>query len=151
MSYRYLPDNLVLSIEVIDNDHDRLFGLLDMLNMSIADRDVNGLHFILNDVADYVRFHFSREEAGLTACGYAALDGHLDEHERLREQVRGLMDDLERNPATFDEARLNEIQAFFREWLDHHIAVVDMAYRDAMLASPEALEEMQKFSFAGDA
>ena len=146
MSFEYLPENLELSIEVIDQDHDRLYSYVDLFNKAVERNDLSALGFIFLELVEYTKFHFAREEAGFAACGYAASEGHMEEHGALRFTADQLQEDLQTKPQEFTPEKLGEIRDFLISWLNDHIAVSDMAYKDAMLADPAAVQVMEDFT-----
>lgn len=148
MSYEYLPDELVLNIPVIDRDHDKLYYFVEMFRSAIEDNDVPALGFIFLALSDYTLFHFEREETGLRKCGYENLHSHEQEHQTLKETVSQIYDDLKKNPESFDQEKLYEIESFLKSWLNHHISVSDLAYKDILVASTDAIKAMEELHFS---
>jgi len=148
MAYDYLPDELVLNVPVIDKDHDKLYYFVEMFRSAIEDNDVPALGFIFLALTDYTSFHFDREERGLRVCGYENINTHVQEHQTLKESVFQIYEGLKKNPETFDIEKLYEIESFLKDWLNNHISVSDMAYKNAFASSPEAIKAMEEMQFS---
>jgi len=148
MTYEYLPDDLVLSVPVIDRDHDKLYYFVEMFRSAIEDNDVPALGFIFLALTDYTLFHFNREETGLRACGYENIGSHEQEHQILKERVGQIYENLKKSPETFDKEKLYEIESFLKDWLHKHISESDMAYKDTLVSSPEAIKAMENVQFS---
>ncbi|TVR80755.1 MAG: hypothetical protein EA405_09820 [Rhodospirillales bacterium] len=125
----------------LDRDHRVLIGLINRVE-SARDTTVAGggtRHDVLADVLAtliaYTVFHFGREEQVMAACGYPDLDVHRDEHEALTAEVRALAERFAADPLAIP---LDDVLAFLRDWLSHHILLQDMAYRDVVNRQPEA-------------
>ena len=110
----------------IDGHHQHLFGLLnrmyDDFTAGAAPRD---LQPILDELIDYATYHFSAEEARLTAAAYPEFEAHKKEHDRFITRVVEMQYDLpNREPRLYLEAL-----TFLRNWLSEHILKTDMQYR----------------------
>ena len=110
----------------IDKDHERLFALVNELH-SKADTgaDENDLRKIMEELLEYVAYHFSREEGLLQSIGYRDFDDHSSSHKTLEDRLTNYVDRFSADPEGFNT---KEFVAFLVSWLDKHIMVVDMAY-----------------------
>lgn len=125
----------------LDRDHRVLIGLINRVE-SARDTTVAGggtrndvLAVVFATLIDYTVFHFGREEQVMAACGYPDLDVHRDEHEALTAEVRALAERFVADPAAIP---LDDVLAFLKDWLSHHILLQDMAYRDVVNRQPAA-------------
>ena len=80
------------------------------------------LDTIVNDMIDYTRYHFRREEAIMQVCGYPDLEVHRQLHHKLVAETIELADAWRkgRNLMT-----LKNLRKFLRDWWMGHISNVD--------------------------
>ena len=83
---------------------------------------------ILSEVSEYSRYHFAEEEALLRKYNYSDLATHVDEHEKLYDQVSDLL--LKPN-----SAKREQLVPFLTDWINLHILQHDMKYK-YILACP---------------
>ncbi len=77
-----------VGIERFDDDHRRLFLLLNQVHMSMSGTvSILALRFILGDLVWYTQTHFRAEEVLMKRCGYPDLAAHRAEHNRFTERV----------------------------------------------------------------
>jgi len=112
----------------IDYDHQMLVNITNQLwdlkeSSSIKPAEVKR---ILDQLVDYVKRHFAREEAIFMASDYPYKDSHKAMHRDLTKVVEDIATVYERDPDLLD---LDEIMDFLRRWLMDHIAKHDMGYR----------------------
>lgn len=149
MTYESLPADLVTGIDVIDADHDRLFGLVELFREAKTDQNLGLLKTVVVGLVEYTVYHFRKEEIGFRACGYAEADRHVAEHRKLEATAAQVEKDLDSNPDSFTPEKMQEIDDFLVDWLDNHIRKSDMAFRATFEASPDAIAAMEDFSFSG--
>lgn len=126
------PDNRIqwkdeysVGIDDIDKDHKKLINLLNQFNTAYDyamsesyEREA------LNDLVDYTKYHFEREEALLKANNYPDYDAHKEQHRLMIEQVNGFV-------ALYNaegHKAMSEISEFLSSWLINHIQGSDKAY-----------------------
>jgi len=122
-------DSFSVGIDVIDDDHKVLIGLInDTLTASQAG-NLNDINSVFRKLEGYTSFHFNREEGMMLKCGYENLEEHKVYHEKLIEDL--------------DECRISammsvnltedsEICMFLKNWLFQHILKEDMQYVTSM-------------------
>lgn len=113
-------DSLRVGIDVIDKDHQVIVSLLNRVTHRTADDPE--LNTVIEELVDYTRDHFRREEAVMEACGYPDLEKHRGRHRDLTAQVNDLAGTWRkgRNPEM-----LHHLRKFLREWWIGHIVKVD--------------------------
>lgn len=122
-------DKYSVGIESIDDDHRKLFHLINQFETAI--RYHTGETFekqALNDLLDYTRYHFDREEKMLEENGYADIAAHKDEHQKMIAKVDEFFNDYKER----GHAALEEAPGFLRDWLINHINGTDQAYSEFM-------------------
>jgi hemerythrin len=111
----------------IDAQHRNLFSLYNSLVSAIYKGE--GLVLLkqsLAELLDYAVMHFATEEAYLKKYSYPAFTQHEKEHKELREKTYFLCKDFEAGKPVLTIDLLD----FLKKWLQHHVIVVDMEYRD---------------------
>ncbi len=108
--------------DVIDADHKRLVEMVNRLHEAMMARQgakmVGG---ILDELIDYTRTHFGREEALMAAKTYPHYLAHKAEHDKLIQQAN----ELQRKHETGAISLSLETMDFLRDWLFNHIMKID--------------------------
>lgn len=118
-------DDLSVGIESIDADHKKLLTLIN--NLQTAVYYPTGEAFerkALQELVDYTRYHFDREEKLMRDNGYPDYEPHKRQHEAMIAKVGGFMDAYDKDR----EGTVEEITAFLKNWLIQHIAGTDQKY-----------------------
>lgn len=136
-------DVMLVGVDAIDNDHQRLIELLNKVSVSqIDDIDVDN---VIANLIDYTLYHFKREEALMQACDYPDLENHRKIHATLIQQVQQLSDKWHAEPRLIT---LDELRVFLRNWLYNHILKVDTTiapYAEGKKTEiKEALEQLNR-------
>lgn len=118
-------DEYSVGIDSLDNDHKKLISLLNQFTMAYDyamseeyEREA------LNDLINYTKYHFEREEQLLEQHNYPDVVAHKAQHKKMIEQVNSFMDLY--NEKGHDS--LNEISSFLSNWLINHINGTDKEY-----------------------
>jgi hemerythrin-like metal-binding protein len=126
MEFMTWTSDLSVGVEVLDDDHKRLIGIINQLHYGITvghDRAI--LDAVLNELVDYIKFHFAREEGMLIKAGYEATSAHMMEHERFIGQISSVQTRILTSPIGMLDL---ELMDFLRDWLFSHIMVSDKKY-----------------------
>jgi len=135
-----------VGLEELDDDHKVLIKVINDLAANAGDaarRDV--VRQCLLSLRRYAEFHFAREEKVLSACKYPGLETQKSEHrdfvKRIQEVTTRFDEDAEGSIEVVNEVLLS----YLKEWLNHHILVEDMAYRQQVERSAEAKQAAKAF------
>lgn len=119
-----------VGIASLDNDHKKLISLLNQFTTAYDyamseefEREA------LNDLINYTKYHFEREEQLLEQHDYADFAAHKAQHKKMIEQVTSFMDLY--NDKGHDA--LNEISEFLSNWLINHINGTDKEYSELLI------------------
>jgi hemerythrin len=115
----------VFGLNNIDEQHMRLFGLINSLEKSVREgnaREVVGK--VIDDLVGYTATHFSFEEALLRRSGYPDYASHIKEHEELLTQVS----QFKRGHDAGKSLMTMEVMGFLVNWLAKHIDQTDRRY-----------------------
>lgn len=115
-------DRFALGVDIIDQQHQVLFRLIDQLAKAIQnDNPDEELQAIFSKLHDYTLTHFATEELLMAEHGYV---GDLDHHENHRALEHALEQLVERAKKGEPLVSLQAMN-FLRQWLYHHIDDVD--------------------------
>lgn len=147
MSYYQFSEVLETGVPLIDADHRALIELINGLHDSLeAGAPAADLDDLFEKLMRYAAFHFDREEKMLKVCAYPDYDTHHQEHVNFADYIEEAM---RRRASTGDPELASELLGFLKDWLNHHILILDMAYkpyiRDNRLAGrvAEAFETLR--------
>ena len=119
-----------IGIPEIDAQHKQLFDCIDRLEAAGDDRQRElAVYYVMDELRDYVRIHFSVEEVVMRLFDYPERDKHAAEHRMFAARLE-----------TFEETELrhdvhSEAGKFLREWLVNHIQGSDQRYADFLLSA----------------
>lgn len=115
-----------IGIPSIDNQHKRLIGYINQLNVAMANGEAsNVLDDIFRGLRNYTQEHFNYEEQLFSHHQYPGLNEHQLEHQRLIERVKQFQFDFEQDETG---AISLELMQFLTHWLTHHILESDREY-----------------------
>jgi len=114
-----------VKVKVIDNQHQKLVGLINELYDGMNQgkgREASGK--TLDELISYTRTHFAYEEQLFKIHGYPTYAAHKAEHDALTEKVL----DFQKQ---FREGKANlalPLMTFLKDWLLNHIRGTDQKY-----------------------
>jgi hemerythrin-like metal-binding protein len=118
-------DSYSVGIEAIDQDHKKLLGMINALQTAAhyhTDDDL--IEKTLNELVDYTRYHFSREEELMQANAYPDFEAHRQQHRVMVEQVSKFIDEYR-----VDKTRtIDNVTLYLKTWLINHINGSDQQY-----------------------
>jgi hemerythrin len=112
-----------VGIEAVDHEHRELVDLINRLHEKATTRGskVAVLGFF-GDLYKAISAHFALEERFMREKGYDQLSQHKNDHERLLDEIRDIMEDYEVNDL-FDERLLGQrLDAWFSRHFESHDA-----------------------------
>ncbi|MCK5665326.1 MAG: hemerythrin family protein [Thiotrichaceae bacterium] len=128
---RYLvwDDAYSVGVEEMDNDHKKLINLINQLQTSVD--YYTGKEFelkALDELVDYTKTHFKKEEKLLEESDYADLASHKIQHTQFIEKINQAAEDYKNNA----DATIVDTLKFLREWLINHINGTDKEYTQTL-------------------
>jgi len=113
---------LIIGIEEIDDDHNKLVNLFNILNHSIMEGAATDyVEAVLDELINCTVWHFSHEERLMLKYGYQGFEEHRTEHQDLINSARELKQKFTLT-GKLDE---KEDLEFLERWLTEHILVAD--------------------------
>ncbi|MDD2364580.1 MAG: bacteriohemerythrin [Desulfuromonadaceae bacterium] len=117
-----------IGIDKFDDHHRHLFDLLNKAHDSClkgCQTDIFGE--IINELAEYVHYHFTAEEQFMEENSYPHLATHREEHLKFSQKIAESHKMLSSCNGV-GSIEMIELTSFLMEWLFHHILDVDMRY-----------------------
>ena len=129
--YLQWKESYSVGIESIDNDHKKLIHLINNLQTAIdykTDRQFEKQ--TLNEVIDYTKYHFAREEDLLKQNDYKDFDSHKAAHTKMIDKVDEFVAAYEKDEAGAIESLLS----YLKSWLIDHINGTDQKYSEYLIS-----------------
>jgi len=118
-------DDLSVGIDMVDEDHKKLLSLINQLQTAAHYQTDNTLiESTLNDLVDYTKYHFSREEQLMEQNNYPDLAGHKEQHEAMVNQVTEFINEYR----TDNTRTIDNVISYLKTWLINHIKGTDREY-----------------------
>ncbi len=118
-------DSLSVGVKAMDAQHKKLIKIINDLNENIL-HDYDGVAFekILDELVNYIDYHFKCEEDLFVENGFEKSESHIKMHKYFTNQVlqyKYLYDSGKKPEAT-------ELMKLLRYWLIEHIIKTDKTY-----------------------
>lgn len=119
-------DSFLVGLEPFDEHHKHL---VDLLNRSytelVHDAPLESCGELLDELSDYVSYHFVSEELWMMVNSYPLHEQHIAEHNNYIKHLQEFQQDYKQGKA---ETPL-KIFSFLMHWLIEHILNTDADYR----------------------
>jgi len=119
-------DSYSVGDPVFDNDHRRLIDLIN--RVAEAEREGLPVDWALDELDEYARYHFGREERRLETLGYPRLKEHKKEHAAFIEWLTTVKSTYRAAPEAHAHLAA-AVNNYLRNWLTNHILRSDMDYK----------------------
>ena len=106
-----------IGIPSVDYEHKGMIRMINRLHeeMSAAPSRHTVSDF-LGEIHSLISAHFALEEKEMLEMGYEAFDDHKDDHERLLDEIRDIMDEFEADDSgDYAEALSHRLETWFTE------------------------------------
>lgn len=124
MSYTKWLNALEIGNDVLDEQHK---SLIQLINNITHDAGELGLAWVMDELTDYLFYHFAEEEEMLYRYRYRDLEKHRIEHQAFMAEVIRLSCEM--------EARLIdpiEVRNYMMDWFINHIQTSDKKFSHLM-------------------
>ncbi|MCW8928651.1 MAG: bacteriohemerythrin [Gammaproteobacteria bacterium] len=126
-SSRYLvwKDEYSVGVEEMDNDHKKLLNLINQLQTAV--NYYTGKEFeekALDELVDYTKTHFKKEEKLMEDNDYADFDAHKLQHEKFIGKVNEFIEEYKKDA----DVTVVKTLEFLKAWLIEHINGTDKEY-----------------------
>lgn len=114
-----------VGITALDEDHKKLIDLLNQFQTAYEYHTSDAFERqALNELIDYTKYHFKREEQLMEEHGYPDLENHKEKHVEMIAEVDRFVADYERR----GHEALEEVAHYLMGWLINHINGTDKQY-----------------------
>lgn len=114
-----------VGVDEIDRHHQRLFDMIGLLQLSLDSKlDDDSTITVLDEMVDYVNYHFQREEELMTKYEYPHFKDHKKEHWEFALEAMEFVRKYHENK----NALTVEMHNYLKEWLINHILNSDQQY-----------------------
>lgn len=118
-------DSFSVGIKAFDDDHKILIKLVNDINKAMLEgKSKTVIRKIVNELVDYTKYHFDREEATMKKANYSDFSSHKKIHDELISQVTKINNDLNNDKSNVSL----ELLEFLKDWLITHIQGTDKKY-----------------------
>lgn len=113
-------------IESIDNDHRKLFGILnEFYKLLLAGKAQSASMELFEEMVNYAQYHFKKEESFMANANYPLLEEHIKQHRAFEAKLLQFKNNL-KNGAV--ELSPTDLLSILTDWLLTHILGTDMLY-----------------------
>jgi hemerythrin len=123
MGLLHWEDRYSVGVEAVDHEHKELIGLINRLyEEASARRSKDAAVGFFGDLFKAISSHFALEERFMRARGYDHLAEHKNDHERLLDELRDIMEDFEASDRFDEQALARSLDAWFSRHFERHDA-----------------------------
>lgn len=116
------------TVDICDQQHQELFNYVNTLNDAVGGGQRVKIGDSLDKLINFVVEHFQTEERLMEQKSFEGLGKHREEHDNLVSTCAELQKKFHANEAEIEP----ETMTFIKNWLDHHIPVIDKSYGVAL-------------------
>lgn len=110
---------------LIDEQHHKLVEIINRFYAAFVDKKHESILLdILDELADYTRYHFSAESRLMKQITYAQENDHLEAHAKFARMVTNFQDECRKDPGCFTF----RLMSFLQNWLTDHIMKTDKVF-----------------------
>ena len=126
--------------ELIDADHRYLFCLVNTVELAVRHPDAGEtLEMALDQLLEYARFHFAREERIQYAAGYPDYLRHKRAHQQLLASLKEICRDIRATDQPGSrEAHQLRLHDLLRQWLMDHVLHEDAKLKPHLETLPSS-------------
>ena len=122
-------DSFSVGVTDIDHEHKSLIELINQLYDNLEQKaQAEEVSDFFGEIYAHISAHFALEEKIMRDHDYPEDGAHKEEHERLLEEIRDMMDEYSDN-AEIDE---NELSTRLRNWFGEHFKTMDSRLHKAL-------------------
>ncbi|MCX6302672.1 MAG: hemerythrin family protein [Bacteroidia bacterium] len=126
-------EDYLFNIMIVDEQHQRFIGIYNnIIKLSEDKPNVTNdkICRVLNELSEYLKYHFKTEERLMMLADYPDIDKHIKEHIFFINKIdEFILANKYKNPVLLDN-----MLAFSRKWFLSHIMQTDAKYIDILKA-----------------
>ena len=118
-------DSFSVGNAAVDHEHQELIALVNRIEAALsAGEPVERVREVFGDLYRTISAHFALEERFMREHRYDAAAAHKEDHERLLDELRDLMDDYEDDRAVGPQSAAR-LTASVGDWFTNHFKTHD--------------------------
>jgi len=122
-------DDFSMGLPEVDHEHREMIAMINTLQLEAAGGAENAsVLAALGEIHARISAHFALEEKNMTSLGYEGYTEHKADHEKLLDDIRDIMDEVETS-GRFDPAALG---ARLSAWFVGHFSTLDARFHRRM-------------------
>lgn len=125
-----LKDQYLTGVEMIDNQHRKIFKLADEAYQLLKDENMlfkdDSLLSIIKGLREYTEYHFSEEEVYMKSIAYPELEFQKMQHQKFIVELDKLSQETVQISLENQDDMIYKILAYLTDWLQEHIEQFDM-------------------------
>ncbi|HEY6980764.1 bacteriohemerythrin [Reyranella sp.] len=112
-----------VGIAAVDHEHRELIDLINRLHDAfLQDRGNATVEGLFGDLLAAISSHFALEERFMREHGYDGFAAHKEDHERLLDEIREIMDDFRDHAELAGQELTRRLDAWFSRHFETHDA-----------------------------
>lgn len=115
-------DKFSVGIGAVDHEHRELIDLINDAHARRRHGDDDAVVEFLGEIYTRISAHFALEERLMLARNYERYGEHKNDHERLIDEIRDIMDDYEDDGSFSEEQLAQRLKTWFTEHFRTHDA-----------------------------
>jgi hemerythrin len=123
MSLLHWEDRYSVGVAAVDHEHREL---IDLINRLYAEATAQGsreaIRNFFGDLFKAISSHFALEERIMRQRGYDQLTQHKNDHERLLDELRDIMEDFDASERIDEKNLAQSLDAWFSRHFESHDA-----------------------------
>ncbi|HEY1364062.1 MAG TPA: hemerythrin family protein [Xanthobacteraceae bacterium] len=133
MTLLHWRDEYTVGIEAVDHEHRELIELINRLHRQLDSPEARlTVPAFFGDLLQGISAHFALEEKFMRDQGYRRLGPHKEDHERLLDELRDIMDAFEQS----EEIDALELSQRLDAWFSRHFRTHDAELHHALGTHP---------------
>lgn len=118
-----------VGIDAVDYEHQELVALINRLYAALSESDAKlKVSAFLGDLFKAISSHFALEEKFMREHRYSDLPNHKNDHERLLDDIRDIMEEFERTGVNDPAGLSNRLDV----WFSRHFQTHDARFHKAL-------------------
>jgi hemerythrin len=134
MSLLQWDDGFVTGIPLADHEHQHLVSLINRVHRGWEQENNPDPAPLFDDLFNILLSHFDAEERLMSQCAYAGRPAHARDHERLLDELRGILAETEEGSSDLEPA----LACCLQPWLVDHIRLFDVQLYRVLAAGTSA-------------
>ena len=118
-------DDMKIGIASVDHEHATLVNEINTIGDLIARGDASdSITALLGRIHSHIEAHFALEEKIMREIGYLGYEAHKEDHDRLLEDIRDIMDDT----ASASGPVFGQLGQRLSSWFSEHFRTLDRSF-----------------------